>query len=75
MPARRSSEARALAGPVPELQQMGTLAAVRAEAAWLAGDRDGVLREVQPAYELGVPAARSANEGRAGRVAVARECP
>jgi DNA-binding CsgD family transcriptional regulator len=44
-------EARALAGPEPELQRFGTLAAVAAEAAWLAGDREGVLREVQPAYE------------------------
>jgi DNA-binding CsgD family transcriptional regulator/tetratricopeptide (TPR) repeat protein len=46
------NEARALAGPMPELQRIGTLAAVCAEAAWLAGDREGVLREVQPAYEL-----------------------
>jgi len=44
-------EARALAGPKPELQRFGTLAAVAAEAAWLAGDWAGVLREVQPAYE------------------------
>jgi DNA-binding CsgD family transcriptional regulator len=45
-------EAHVLAGPVPELQQLGTLAAVHAEAAWLAGDHDGVLREVRPAYGL-----------------------
>ena len=45
-------EARALAGPAPELQRVGTLAAVHAEAAWLAGDRAGILREVQPAYEM-----------------------
>jgi DNA-binding CsgD family transcriptional regulator/tetratricopeptide (TPR) repeat protein len=45
-------EARALAGPVPELQRVGTLAAICAEAAWLAGDRPGILREVQPAYEM-----------------------
>jgi DNA-binding CsgD family transcriptional regulator len=44
-------EARSLAGPNPELQRFGTLAAVRAEAAWLAGDLDGVVREAQPAYE------------------------
>jgi DNA-binding CsgD family transcriptional regulator len=44
-------EARAVAGPAPELQRIGTLAAICAEAAWLAGDRAGVLREVQPAYE------------------------
>jgi DNA-binding CsgD family transcriptional regulator len=45
-------EVRVLAGPEPELQQMGTLAAVRAEAAWLAGNPDGVQHEVQPAYDL-----------------------
>jgi len=45
-------EARALAGPVPELQRLGMLSVVCAEAAWLAGDREGVLREVQPTYEL-----------------------
>jgi DNA-binding CsgD family transcriptional regulator/tetratricopeptide (TPR) repeat protein len=45
-------EARLLAGAKPELQRFGTLAAVRAEAAWLAGDLDGVVREAQPAYEL-----------------------
>jgi DNA-binding CsgD family transcriptional regulator/tetratricopeptide (TPR) repeat protein len=45
-------EARVLAGPEPELQRFGTLAAVVAEAAWLAGDWAGVLREVRPAYEM-----------------------
>jgi DNA-binding CsgD family transcriptional regulator/tetratricopeptide (TPR) repeat protein len=45
-------EARALAGPAPELQRIGTLAALGADAAWLAGDYEGVVREVQPAYEL-----------------------
>jgi len=44
-------EARALAGPQPELQRLGMLALVCAEAAWLAGDRDGVVREVHPVYE------------------------
>ena len=44
-------EARELAGPEPELQRMGTLAAIRAEAAWLRGDHQGVVREVTPAYE------------------------
>jgi ATP/maltotriose-dependent transcriptional regulator MalT len=44
-------EARALAGPTPVLQHGGMLALVCAEAAWLAGDRDGVIREVQPVYE------------------------
>jgi len=45
-------EARALAGPVPVLQCFGMLALVCAEAAWLAGDPDGVLSAVRPAYEL-----------------------
>jgi DNA-binding CsgD family transcriptional regulator len=45
-------EAQALAGPTPELQRIGTLAAVRAEAAWLAQDREGVLGAVGPAYEI-----------------------
>jgi DNA-binding CsgD family transcriptional regulator/tetratricopeptide (TPR) repeat protein len=44
--------ARALAGPTPELQRVGMLAAAYAEAAWLANDREGVLREVQSVYEL-----------------------
>ncbi|MFI4889728.1 MAG: ATP-binding protein [Steroidobacterales bacterium] len=44
--------ARLLGGPVPEMQRIGTLAAAHAEAAWLAGDREGVAREVQPAYAL-----------------------
>ncbi len=45
-------EARALAGPAPVLQRAGMLAVVCAEAAWLADDRQGVIREVQPVYEL-----------------------
>jgi len=45
-------EAWALGGAVQELQRIGTLAAIRAEAALLAGDRDGVLKAVKPAYEL-----------------------
>jgi DNA-binding CsgD family transcriptional regulator/tetratricopeptide (TPR) repeat protein len=45
-------EAQSLGGPNPELQRIGTLAAIRAEAAWLAGDHAGVLREAQPAYQL-----------------------
>jgi len=44
-------KARALAGPEPELQRFGTLAAIAAEAAWLADDRERVVREVMPAYE------------------------
>jgi DNA-binding CsgD family transcriptional regulator len=44
-------EARALAGRSQVLQREGMLAVVCAEAAWLAGDRDGVVREVQGVYE------------------------
>ena len=45
-------EARALAGPTPVLQRAGMLAVVCAEAAWLADDRDRVVREVLSVYEL-----------------------
>jgi DNA-binding CsgD family transcriptional regulator len=45
------NEARALAGTIRELQRIGPLAEVCAEAAWLAGDREGVLREALPVYE------------------------
>ncbi|HMI76565.1 MAG TPA: LuxR C-terminal-related transcriptional regulator [Steroidobacteraceae bacterium] len=45
-------EAWALGGAAQELQRIGTLAAIRAEAAWLAGDREGVLKAVAPAYEM-----------------------
>ncbi|MGA2344073.1 MAG: helix-turn-helix transcriptional regulator, partial [Steroidobacteraceae bacterium] len=45
-------EARALGGPQPELQRVGTLAAIAAEAAWLAGDWAIVQGAVQPAYEM-----------------------
>jgi len=48
-------EARALGGATPELQRVGTLAAICAEAAWLRGDQEAVRREVQPAYELVCP--------------------
>lgn len=45
-------QARELAGPTPLLQRSGMLALVCAEAAWLAGDRVGVVREVLAVYEL-----------------------
>ena len=45
-------QARELAGPTPLLQRSGMLALVCAEEAWLAGDRDGVVREVLSVYEL-----------------------
>lgn len=44
-------QARALGGPAPELQRFGTLAAIAAEAAWLAGDMEGTIREASLAYE------------------------
>lgn len=46
------AEARALAGPAAELQRSGMLALVCAEAAWLAGDRAGVVREVETVWKL-----------------------
>jgi DNA-binding CsgD family transcriptional regulator/tetratricopeptide (TPR) repeat protein len=45
-------EAWAIGGETQELQRIGTLAAIRAEAAWLAEDREGVLKAVGPAYEM-----------------------
>jgi len=45
-------ECRICAGPVLELQRIGTLAAVYADAAWLADDREGVVQAVRPAYEM-----------------------
>ena len=45
-------ECRICAGPVLELQRVGTLAAVYAEAAWLAGDREGVVQAARLAYEM-----------------------
>jgi DNA-binding CsgD family transcriptional regulator/tetratricopeptide (TPR) repeat protein len=45
-------EAWALGGPKQELQRIGTIAAIRAEAAWLAGDHEGVRKAVGPAYEM-----------------------
>jgi DNA-binding CsgD family transcriptional regulator/tetratricopeptide (TPR) repeat protein len=44
-------EARVHAEGSRELQRIGTLATAHAEAAWLAGDRDGVVRELGPLYE------------------------
>jgi len=45
-------EASSLAGPAPELQRAGMLALVCAEAAWLAGDPAGVVREVGSVWQL-----------------------
>jgi len=39
-------EALDLALPTAEVQRIGPVAAVRAEASWLAGDADAVLREI-----------------------------
>jgi DNA-binding CsgD family transcriptional regulator/tetratricopeptide (TPR) repeat protein len=43
-------EARRLIGPMQELQRTGPLAAALAEAAWLAEDKDTIVREVLPVY-------------------------
>lgn len=45
-------EARRLASTTQELQRIGPLAMACAEAAWLAGDLAGVVREVSAAYAL-----------------------
>ena len=45
-------EAWSLGGPAQELQRVGTLAAIRAEAAWLSGDHERVVGIVAPAYAL-----------------------
>lgn len=45
-------EAWALGGATQELQRVGTLAAIRAEAAWLADDREGVARAAESAYSM-----------------------
>jgi DNA-binding CsgD family transcriptional regulator len=43
-------KARALAATMPE--RIGPLAVALADAAWLAGDRETVIREVKPVYEF-----------------------
>ena len=45
-------EAWALAEPTGELPRLGQVAAARAEAAWLAGDRDAVLKATEGALQL-----------------------
>ncbi len=45
-------EARKLAADSRESQRLGPLAAAFAEAAWLGGDRERIVREVGPVYEL-----------------------
>ena len=45
-------EALALAEPTAELPRLEPVAAARAEAAWLRGDRDAVERAIGPALEL-----------------------
>ena len=51
-PAARTAleEARASSGPAPELQRRGSLAAIDAEIAWLAGDRTALVQAVEPVY-------------------------
>lgn len=45
-------EARALAESTAELQRLAPLARALAEGAWLAGDRERVVKEVRPVFEL-----------------------
>jgi DNA-binding CsgD family transcriptional regulator/tetratricopeptide (TPR) repeat protein len=45
-------EAWAIGGAAQEMQRVGTLAAIRAEAAWLAGNREGVRSAVESAYQM-----------------------
>jgi len=45
-------EARALLANMQETQRIAPFAAALADAAWLAGDREGVIREVQAAYDM-----------------------
>ncbi len=45
-------EAWALGEPTDELERMGPAAAARAEAAWLAGDREGVVAATEHALRL-----------------------
>jgi DNA-binding CsgD family transcriptional regulator/tetratricopeptide (TPR) repeat protein len=50
-------EAHAMAEPTGELQRIGPVAAARAEAAWLSGDRDGVAEATESALGLAVSTA------------------
>jgi DNA-binding CsgD family transcriptional regulator len=51
-PSSPLEEAQTLAGQRPQLQRLAALAVVRAEAAWLSDDREGVVRAILPVYEL-----------------------
>lgn len=72
-------EAWALAEPTGELPRLGQVAAARAEAAWLAGDRDAVVAATEGALELALErkwgwlAGELADWNR--RAGVAREIP
>jgi DNA-binding CsgD family transcriptional regulator len=48
-------DALALAAPRNELQHIGNVRAVRAEAAWLEGDRSRMIEEARAAYPLALP--------------------
>jgi DNA-binding CsgD family transcriptional regulator len=45
-------QAQSLVGSTAHPRRIAALAAIRAEAAWVAGDRESVIREAAPAYEL-----------------------
>jgi DNA-binding CsgD family transcriptional regulator/tetratricopeptide (TPR) repeat protein len=57
-------EARTLVANIREIQRIAPLAAAFADAAWLVGDREHVVREVQAAYELSLDQQDPWSKGR-----------
>jgi DNA-binding CsgD family transcriptional regulator len=51
-PSSPLEEAQTLADQLPHLRRRATLAVARAEGAWLADDRESVVRAILPVYEL-----------------------
>src|SRR5262249_51891157 len=64
-------EALDLAAPRNELQHVGNVRAVRAEAAWLEGDRERMVVDARAAYPLAVPVRDPLDPRRARALAVA----
>ena len=62
-------EALALAEPSGELPRLAPVAAARAEAAWLVGDRDGVASATEAALPLALELNAALGDRRADRVA------
>lgn len=56
-------QVRELVSQVNELQRIGPLAAVQAEAAWLADDHQTLIRDIRPAYELACARADAWTQG------------